>query len=377
MNGCELETSYGGTVPEPRHIGTQAFGGRCGAVLLSARMLDHVVTTSQGQSARGQGVQMQRSRPARHRSPKRPLTPAALGLAAGLLVVIGAIPTSASFPGRNGRIAYLCQHIGIFVCSMNPDGSDRVRLTDNLISSIGDSSFVISSPAWSSDGAQIAYAGLPYPATDIFTMNADGSSVVNLTHDDEVTELGPAWSPSGRRLVYWRETPADIDLFRMNEDGSNQVALTTGRALDLHPDWSPDGNKIAFDSNRAGNFEIYTMSPDGSHVVKLTSRPHHLDTDPSWSPDGKKIAFASSLQEGFAIFVMDADGSGVTKLTEGRARNLSPAWSPDGTKIAFQSDRNGADIFVIDADGGTRAQKITQHTGDAEYAPAWQPISST
>lgn len=317
---------------------------------------------------------MWRSRPLR-RSPKGLLILAALGLASGLLAATG-IPASASFPGRNGRIAYLCSARFIAVCSMNPDGTDRVRLTDNLISSIGDSSFVPTSPAWSSDGERIAYAGLPFPATDIFTMNADGSSVVNLTHDDEVTELAPAWSPSGRRLVYWRETPSNIDVFRMDQDGSDQVALTTGRALDLRPDWSPDGDKIAFDSNRAGNFEIYTMAPDGSHVGKLTNRPHHFDIDPSWSPDGKKIAFASSLQEGFAIFVMDADGSGVTKLTEGRARNLAPVWSPDGTRIAFESDRNGADIFVIDANGSTRAQKITRHTGEAENAPAWQPVSS-
>lgn len=319
---------------------------------------------------------MRRSRAAPH-GLLRPIWPvAALALAAGLVVAM-AIPASASFPGRSGRIAFLCTHSRfIAVYSMNPDGSDRVRLTEDLSGSIGDSAFVISAPAWSSDGSRIAYAGLPLPATDIFTMNADGSSVVNITHTD-VPEGAPAWSPSGRRLVFERETYPNTDIYRIDEDGSDVVALTSGRALDLRPDWSPDGDKIAFDSNRTGDREIYTMAPDGSHIVRLTNRPHHLDADPSWAPDGTKIAFASSVRRGFAIFVMNADGTGVARLTKSKARNFSPSWSPDGTRIAFESDRNlGSDIFIIDPDGGTRAQRIT-HTGHAEYTPAWQPIPST
>jgi Tol biopolymer transport system component len=301
---------------------------------------------------------------------------ATLGLATGLLVASSAMSAPATFPGKNGRIAFLNSASRfIAVYSMNPDGSDRVRLTEDLSESVGDSTYTVSAPAWSSDGSRIAYAALPLPSTDIFTMDADGSSMVNLTHSDAF-EGAPAWSPSGRRLVFERGTYPNTDIYRIDEDGSDMVALTTGRAFDLRPDWSPDGGRIAFDSNRSGDLEIYTMAPDGSHVVRLTNRPHRLDADPSWSPDGTKIAFASSVRRGFAIFVMNTDGTGITRLTESTARNTSPSWSPDGTKIAFESDRNlGSDIFVIDADGERRAEKLT-HTSRAEYAPVWQPVPS-
>src|SRR6266446_6978439 len=69
-------------------------------------------------------------------------------------LMMAAIPAHATFPGKNGRIAFV-QDGEIF--SMNPDGSDVRQLThlgpDNSASW----------PAWSADGKQIVFNESPPP----------------------------------------------------------------------------------------------------------------------------------------------------------------------------------------------------------------------
>ena len=61
-------------------------------------------------------------------------------------------PASATFPGKNGRIAFV-QDGEIF--TMNPDGSDIKQLTH-----LGPDNFA-EYPAWSADGKQIVFNESP------------------------------------------------------------------------------------------------------------------------------------------------------------------------------------------------------------------------
>lgn len=94
----------------------------------------------------------------------------------------------------------------------------------------------------------------------------------------------------------------DFEIFTINRDGSSLVQLTENAAFDFAPDWSAGGRKIAFESRREGFSEIFVMSADGSEQTKVTANPDFsFDRSPTFSPDGERIAFESNRAVGEGV----------------------------------------------------------------------------
>jgi TolB protein len=130
-----------------------------------------------------------------------------------------------------------------------------------------------SHPAWSPDGAWIAY----YNDGRIYKIPVSGGNAVPLA-DGIAWGNPPAWSSTGR-IAFTR----DNDVWVMNDDGSGPTKLTDHPAVDRSPAWSPDGRQIVFVSERDGNAELYVMQADGSHVMRLTNTPQR-EGEPHWIP---------------------------------------------------------------------------------------------
>ncbi|MCC5943501.1 MAG: PD40 domain-containing protein [Bernardetiaceae bacterium] len=80
---------------------------------------------------------------------------------------------------------------------------------------------------------------------------------------------------------------------------------------------------------------------------------------PALSPDGSQLAFSFQGD----IWVMPREGGRAYRLTIHEAYEYEPQWSPDGKNIAFISNRYGNDdIFITDAEGTKRPQRITHHS---------------
>lgn len=128
---------------------------------------------------------------------------------------------------------------------------------------------------------------------DLFMMNIDGSNVRQLTFttggwgvnqgslDATGTHL---LFDSDRDLVPGRNTDGGYEIFSMNLDGSGLVQLTDsdssgGQAGNLFPRWTPDMQSIFFasDQDPAGTanpgpfYEVYEMNGDGTSVIQVTS----------------------------------------------------------------------------------------------------------
>lgn len=137
-------------------------------------------------------------------------------------------------------------------------------------------------PAWSPDSGRIAFMYWGDGNQEIYTMNADGSEWVRLTNN-QIADSQPSWSPDGSDIAFMSARDENDEIYLMNADGSEQKRLTNNPAKDWVPAWSPDGTRLTFHSERDGNQEIYIMNAnDGSGLLNLTNNPAQ-DGYPSWS----------------------------------------------------------------------------------------------
>jgi len=261
-------------------------------------------------------------------------------LMCGLLVAAAAaMPAGATFPGKNGPIAYS------FFPGATNSGADNFEL----------------------------YTIVP------------GEEPTALPPQNPRKDNWPDWSPNGSQIVWWHQWPAgNLDIYKMNANGTGQTNLTTENAgADANAAWSPDGTEIVLDSNYqtdTGFSEIQVMDASGTFWRQLTHNGPDFDNFGQFSPDGKRIAFShgSAIGEDSAIYTMDAtDGGNLVKLTPDSLMAFNPDWSPDGKRIVFVDSSCEAcalaqDIWIMDADGGN-LMRLTDTATEIEFRPGFSP----
>ena len=130
--------------------------------------------------------------------------------------------------------------LGSDIFVMDANGRNRVNLTQN-----GRAENFYA--GWSPDGSRIAYSASPkpgqwFPPSNIYVMNADGSNPILLTPQERwANEASPCWSPDSTKIAFVNRTPDSFtDIFTINADGSDLRNITqTHRVTERYPAWSP------------------------------------------------------------------------------------------------------------------------------------------
>lgn len=328
---------------------------------------------------------------------------AALLIGAMLLAVL-LRPAAAAYPvGGNGKIAFPARtssgKYDIFV--MDSNSFNEVNLTNSA-------AFADFDPYWSPDGTKIAFTTDRDGNNEIYIMNADGTSPVNVSNNSG-SDTSPAWSPDGLKLLFISNRDGNNEVWVMNADGTSptQITSTTGTVSHKSPTWKPDGSKIGYSSNKDLNpadarfDEIYIANPDGTGEVRLTTTPNvgspYYSRKPDWSPDGSKIVFFSrrTASNKDIVYTMLDNGtvepaqvpvniSGASTRANAHAR-----WSPDGTRIIFTScrddygvgpnwnscgDGGNHEIYVMNADGSNQT-RLTHDLTRLDDGPSWQKVA--
>jgi hypothetical protein len=93
-------------------------------------------------------------------------------------------------------------------------------------------------PAWSPKGDRIVFVSNEAGNDEIYTMNPDGTERRRLTTNTWEWDKHPSWSPDGTQIVFWSNRGTGrSQLWVMNGDGSNQRVLLDTPYNDTEPIW--------------------------------------------------------------------------------------------------------------------------------------------
>jgi len=255
-------------------------------------------------------------------------------------------------------------HVGLFVCSHNPDVAETAVFSNVRI--------VVPPPAgWR------PYRDYIGSNLEVMTV-ADGARLVVYTTPDSLQ--APNWTVDGRALIYNRQgrlfrfdlatrRPTLIDTgfaarnnndhvlsfdgtmlgisHHSEDDEGRSVIYTvpvmggvptriTARSPSYLHGWSPDKRYLVYTGQRDGELDIYRIPIQGGEEVRLTTAPG-VDDGSEYTPDGRWIYFNSMRTGRMQIWRMRPDGSAQEQITDDGFNNWFPHIAPDGRSMVVLS----------------------------------------
>ena len=272
------------------------------------------------------------------------------------------------------KIAFLCNESGSSqLWEMNPDGTDRKRLSDYDKD--------IEGFAFSPDEKKVLFI------SQVKTVNSTA---------DKYPDLDKATGVIITDLMYkhWDEWVTTVPHpFVADFDGesiSNPVDVMEGELFEspMKPfggieqlAWNTTSDKIAYTSRKktgkeyaiSTNSDIYVYDLNTKQTTNITEENKGYDTNPTYSPDGKSIAWLSMERDGYEadqnrLMVMNLETGEKTFVSKDFDSNVdSYCWSADCKRIYFTGVWHGeSQVYQIDLANGNKITPLTE--GMYDYA---------
>jgi Tol biopolymer transport system component len=292
----------------------------------------------------------------------------------GLLAL--AAPAQATFPGRNGGIAFGLRtsdgdHVPVtdharLEFLRQPLAKDRRRslidcvMTDGVASGGDCTGRNYAAPSFSPDGEQIVFE-----ADNRIAIVAAGGGSVALQPAATADDGDPCFSPDGKRLAFTGvndQGGTDIYIRRLSGGAARMIIHDAGE-----PAWSSSG-RLAY----VQGGHVYTADPKGR-----ARRLVNAGVSPDWSPNGRRLALVRpAFNRVGRLYSVAATGRDLRRV--GRSKNTShPVWSPDGRWLAYYGFDLGIHVKRVGSPAQAKEVASTQISGESgsvvSFDPAWRP----
>jgi Tol biopolymer transport system component len=240
-------------------------------------------------------------------------------------------------------------HVGLFLCSHNPDVIERAVFRDVRVIRPAKEDFV---PYRDYIGSRLELLDLASGTRQVIhTSGADPFEAPNWTPDGAALVYNTSGRGEGRGLLYRFDLatrqPARIDTAFANRNNNDHVLSSDGTMMGIS-DQSTDQNRST----------IFTLPAAGGTPKRITpNTPSYLH---GWSPDGKFLVYTGGRNDEWDIYKIPSDGSGPEiNLTKTKGLDDGPEFTPDGAWVYFNSTRSGLmQIWRMRPDG-TQQERVT------------------
>ena len=237
------------------------------------------------------------------------------------------------------------------------------------------------------EGRRLVFASTRHSKNpNLYLKSVNGTAVTQLTADPS-SDIQPAFSPDNGRVAFSSNRAGNWDIWLIGIDGQQPVQVTNTPMDEVHPSWSPDGTHLVYSAlaRTAGQWELWVAPAEESAASTFIG----YGLSPEWSPVDDTIVFQRSRERGsrwysiWTIQLVDGEPRYPTEIAASvDYAMVSPSWSRDGQRIAyttvatlgpidpeFGATFETSDIWVIDAEGGSRMRLTDGHTSN--FSPTW------
>lgn len=229
-------------------------------------------------------------------------------------------------------------------------------------------------PAISPDGSMIVFAC----KGDLYRVPAAGGDAIALT-SHEAHETTPVWSPDGKNIAFASDRYGNFDVFVIPSAGGEAKRLTQASFTDLPTGFSPDGKNVLFQSSRQDPHtsvqfpsrmlgEIYAVPVSGGKPKQLMAASGELAVI---SPSGNLLAYQD--QKGYEdpfrkhhqssiardIWTYDLAAGKYRKITSFKGEDRNPVFASEKDIYYLSEQPNSFNIFKLNLDNPTKTTAIT------------------